>query len=70
MHSREIGRLKKSIDEKGLTIVPLSIYLKNGKVKVELGLAKGKHLFDKRQDSALREAKREMDRARKSSNTD
>ena len=66
MHSREIERLRKSIDEKGLTFIPLSIYLKNGKIKVELGLAKGKQLYDKRQDSASRDAKREMERAKKS----
>ncbi|MBT4482368.1 MAG: SsrA-binding protein SmpB [Candidatus Latescibacteria bacterium] len=67
MHAREINRLKKSSEEKGLTIKPLSIYLKNGKIKVELGLAKGKRLYDKRQDAATRDAKREMDRAQKSS---
>ena len=67
MHTREIKRLKKSTQEKGLTIIPLSIYLKNGKVKVELALAKGKRLYDKRQDTAARDARREMDRARKSS---
>ena len=66
MHSREIERLRKSIDEKGLTFIPLSIYLKNGKIKVELGLARGKQLHDKRQDSASRDAKREMERAKKS----
>ncbi len=66
MHSREIERIRKSIDEKGLTFIPLSIYLKNGKIKVELGIAKGKQLHDKRQDSASRDAKREMERAKKS----
>jgi len=70
MHSREIARLRKSIDEKGLTIVPLSMYLKNGKVKVELGLAKGKRLYDKRQDTLDRDARREMDRARKRASRD
>ena len=65
MHSSEIERLKKSTDEKGLTIIPLSLYLKQGKVKIELGLAKGKHLFDKRQDNVSRDAKREMEHARK-----
>ena len=66
MHAREIDRLRRSIEEKGLTLVPLSLYFKGGKVKVELGLAKGKHTFDKREDHAEREARREMDRARKS----
>ena len=65
MHTREIGRLKKSTEEKGLTIVPLSLYLSGGRVKVELGLAQGKHHHDKRQDQAARDAKRDMDRARK-----
>jgi len=66
MHSREIERLRKNVEEKGLTIVPLSIYLKSGKVKVELGLARGKHLYDKRRDAASRDARKEMDRAKKS----
>ena len=65
MHSLEIKRLKKSTKEKGLTIVPLSVYLKNGKVKIEIGLARGKHLDDKREDAILRDAKREMEHARK-----
>ena len=65
MHSSEIERLKKSTEEKGLTIIPLSIYLKQGKVKIELGLARGKHLFDKRQDNVSRDARREMEHARK-----
>lgn len=65
MHSREIDRLRRNIEEKGLTLVPLSLYFKDGRVKVELGLAKGKHTFDKRDDQTEREAKREMDRARK-----
>ena len=65
MHAREIDRIRRSIEEKGLTLVPLSLYFKHGKVKVELGLAKGKHTFDKRDDQAEREARREMDRARK-----
>ncbi len=65
MHSSEIECLRKSIEEKGLTLMPLSVYLKNGRVKVELGLAKGKHLYDKREDKATRDAKREMERALK-----
>lgn len=66
MHSREIERMKRNIEEKGLTIVPLSLYLKQGRIKIEIGLARGKQLFDKRRDSAERDAKREMDRARRS----
>ena len=65
MHSREIERLRRNTEEKGLTLVPLSIYLKNGRVKVEIGLAKGKRLYDKREDKATREAKREVERALK-----
>jgi SsrA-binding protein len=65
MRKREIERLRRSIEEKGLTLVPLSIYLKKGRVKIELAVAKGKHLYDKREDKAAREAKREIERARK-----
>lgn len=65
MHSSEIERLKKITEEKGLTIIPLSIYLKQGKVKVELALVRGKHFYDKRQDKASRDARREMEHARK-----
>lgn len=65
LHTREIERLRRNIEEKGLTIVPLSLYFSEGRVKVELGLAKGKHTYDKREDTAEREARREMDRARK-----
>ena len=65
MHRREIQKLRRSIEEKGLTLVPLAVYLKRGRVKIELGLAKGKKLYDKREDRAARDAKREIDRARK-----
>ncbi len=61
MHSGEIERLRKNVEEKGLTIVPLSIYLKKGHIKVELGLAKGKRLYDKREDNKTHTAKREME---------
>jgi len=67
MHKREIERLRKQRDEKGMTIVPLSVYLKNGRIKVEIAIAKGKHLYDKRQDNAARDASREMARAIKRS---
>ena len=65
MHKREIERLKKDIDEKGITLIPLTVYLKNGRVKLELGIAKGKQLHDKRDDNAKKDAKREMERAMK-----
>ncbi len=67
MHSREIERLRKNIDEKGLTLVPLKLYFKAGRVKVEIGTARGKQLYDKRRDQQSKDAKREMDRARKMS---
>ncbi len=63
-HSREIEELKKSVEQKGLSIVPLRIRLKHGRAKVDIGVARGKKLYDKRQASAERDAKRDMDRAR------
>jgi len=66
MHAREIERIRKGIDEKGLTLVPLSVYLKKGRVKVEIGLARGKRLWDKRDDERSRDAQREMERAKRS----
>ena len=67
-HGREIEDLKKSIEQKGLSIVPLRIRLKNGRAKVDIGVARGKKLFDKRQASAERDANRDMDRARSDRN--
>ncbi len=63
LHKEEIRRLYGKTREKGLTLVPLRFYLKRGKVKVELALAKGKRLYDKREDLAARDAKREVERA-------
>lgn len=63
-HGREIDELRRSIEQKGLTVVPLRIRLKNGRAKVDIGVARGKKLYDKRQASAERDAKRSMDRAR------
>lgn len=65
MHRAEIRKLLGSIDEKGLTLVPLKMYLKDGWVKVDLGIARGKKLYDKREDLKKKEAKREIDRATK-----
>ena len=65
MHRREIAKLSAEIMQKGLTIIPLSIYFKGSKVKVQIGLCKGKKLYDKRQDIAKRDAKRDIDRALK-----
>lgn len=63
MHKSEIMRLWGRTREKGLTLIPLRCYFKDGKAKVELALAKGKKLYDRREEIAAREAKREMERA-------
>jgi SsrA-binding protein len=63
LHRREIDRLNGKIREKGYTLVPLSLYEKEGRVKVELALVHGKQQYDRRQDVKKREAQREMDRA-------
>ena len=60
LHRREIRRLNQEITLKGLTLVPLSIYLKDGKVKLELAVARGKKLYDKREDIAKKDAERRM----------
>ena len=59
----EIHKLMIKLRDEGLTLVPLSVYFNNGYAKVELGLAKGKRLYDKRQDLAKRDAQREISRA-------
>jgi SsrA-binding protein len=66
LHRREIDRLYGQVREKGLTLVPTKLYFKDGKVKVELALARGKDVRDKRRAVADREAKRDMERALKS----
>ena len=63
LHRREIGRLAGKVAERGLTLVPLRIYFKGGRAKLELGLARGKKLHDKRSALREREVRREMDRA-------
>ena len=65
LHKRELLRLKSVIEEKGLTIIPLGMYLKHGLVKVRLGVAKGKKAYDKRAAIKARQAKREIDRSMK-----
>ena len=65
LHRKEIDRLAREVAEQGLTLIPLSLYFRDGNVKVELGLARGKRTYDKRQDLAKRDAAREMDRALK-----
>jgi SsrA-binding protein len=63
LHKREIQKLQAQVDQKGLTLIPLSLYFKNGKAKVELALARRKNLVDKRRQLAKREADREAERA-------
>ena len=65
MHKREILRLFAKIKQDGYTLIPLSLYFKGPRVKVEVGLCKGKKLYDKREAAAKKDAKREMDRALK-----
>lgn len=62
MHKYEINRISSKLKEKGLTLVPLRVYFKNSLVKVEIGLARGKKLYDKRQDIAKKDQKREAER--------
>ncbi len=66
LHKREIEKLKRSIQEKGLTIIPLAIYLKRGRAKVKIAVARGKKQHDKRSAIKEREHKRSMERALKS----
>lgn len=63
LHRREIDRLTGKINEQGLTLVPLQIYFVNGRAKIEIALAKGRHTYDKRKKLIERQQKREMDRA-------
>jgi len=66
LHRREIDRLRSRVQEQGLTLVPTRLYFKDGRAKVELALARGKHVRDKRRDLASREADRQIERALKS----
>ena len=65
MHRKEIDRLFGKIKQDGLTLIPTSVYFKNSKVKVEVGLCKGKNLHDKRETLAKKQAARDIDRALK-----
>ncbi len=67
LHRREIDRLIGKVNEVGLTLIPLQVYFKNGKAKVEIALAKGRRTYDKRQRIRERMEKREMERARRRS---
>ena len=68
MHRREIMRLYGLVKQAGYSLVPLSLYFKGSRVKVQVGLCKGKKLYDKREDMAARSAKRDMERAIKERN--
>ena len=65
MHKSEIRKLSSQVQRQGYTLIPLRIYLKDGRMKLELGLCKGKQLHDKRDDAAQRAAKRDIERAMK-----
>ncbi len=62
LHHNEIRRLWNEVRQKGVTIIPLSVYLKEGRAKLEIAVAKGKKLYDKRADLAKRDAKRDIER--------
>jgi len=66
LHRREIDRLYGQVRERGYTVVPTRVYFRNGRVKVELALARGKEVRDKRRDIAARDAKRQIERELKS----
>ena len=66
MHKREINRLFGLVKQDGFTLIPLSLYFKGSRVKVSLGVCRGKKLYDKRSDAAARDAKREIERTLKS----
>ena len=68
MHKREITKLHALVQQDGYALVPLSVYFKDARVKVEIGLCKGKKNYDKRETSAKRDAQREMERAMKARN--
>ncbi len=65
LHKREIGKLSAKVNERGYTLVPLKIYFKGSHIKILLGLAKGKKLFDKRETIKQKDIKRDLDRERK-----
>ncbi|MFT5144726.1 MAG: SsrA-binding protein [Rhodothermales bacterium] len=70
LHKKEIERFAKSTTQKGYTIIPLRLYFKDGRAKLEIGLGKGKKLYDKRADTADRDSKRRLDRIRKGGSDD
>lgn len=68
MHKKEIRKLHAAVQQDGFALIPLSLYFKDSKVKVEVGICKGKKLYDKRASTAERDTKREMDRIMKTRN--
>ena len=68
LHKRELSKIRKLVEEKGKTLIPLSLYLKHGKVKMEFGLAQGKKMWDKRKSKIEKDVKRQVDRAMKNYN--
>ena len=68
MHKREINRLNSQVMQQGVALIPLSLYFKDSKVKVEIGVCKGKKLYDKRADMAAKTARRDIERAVKMKN--
>ena len=65
LHRKELSKMKKMVEEKGKTLIPLSIYFKGGNAKIEFGLAQGKKLWDKRKDKMEKDVDRQVDRAMK-----
>jgi SsrA-binding protein len=65
LNRKEIAKLESSLHERGWTIIPLRVYLKNGRVKIEIALARGKRKYDKRQTIAKRDAQRQIERTMK-----
>jgi SsrA-binding protein len=70
MHKREIRRLYGKSQERGLALIPLRMYFRNGKVKVEIGVGRGKKLYDKREDIKLKEDRRSIERGLRAKNRD
>ena len=68
MHKKEIGRLYGIVKQQGYSLIPLSLYFKDSRVKVQVGLCKGKKLYDKRADAAKRDAQRDIERSLKERN--
>ena len=68
LHRSELIKIKKMVNEKGKTLIPLSIYFKSGNIKVEFGLAQGKKIYDKRKSKMDKDVIRQMDRAMKNYN--